>query len=153
MSANQNKALLKPIRSWPESIILKTGLSLTLDRDKEHLMELNFECILERIEFFQFQPHLTLPELAKEILVRLKMQIPITFPFFIPWTHLVAVSKLRKLQRFEHSEMGIIFLSWEQADWRQHWNKLQSADKHLVHFQLQSFGGNHGQLQGKFHSL
>ena len=42
-------------------LFLKTGLSLTLDRDKEHPMELNFECILERIEFSQFQQHSTLP--------------------------------------------------------------------------------------------
>jgi len=69
--------------SEAESIILKTGLSLTPDRDKERPMELNFECILERIEFSQFQPHLTLPELAKEILVRLKMRNRKTFPFFI----------------------------------------------------------------------
>ena len=62
-------------------LFLKTGLSLTLDRDKEHPMELNFECILERIEFSQFQQHSTLPKLAKEILVRLKMQFPKTAQF------------------------------------------------------------------------
>ena len=53
-------------------MILKTGLSLTLDHDREHLMELSFECILEQIEFSRFQQHLTVPKSAKEIWVRLK---------------------------------------------------------------------------------
>ena len=61
---------------------MKTGLSLTPDHDKEHPMELNFEYILEQIEFSQFQQHLTVPKSAKEILVRLKMRNRKTFPFF-----------------------------------------------------------------------
>ena len=138
----QDYALWKQIKAWFRNI-WKTSLSLTPDHDKEHPMELNFECIPEQIEFSQSQQHLTEPKSAKEILVRLKMQIPKTFPFFISWTHLVAVSKLRKLQKFEHSEMEIIVLSLEQGDWRLHWNMLQSTDKHLVHFQLQSFQGDH----------
>ena len=109
-------------------------------------MELNFEYILEQIEFSQFQQHSTLPKSAEEILVRLKIWNRKTFPFFISWTHLVDVSKLRKLQKFEHSEKEIIFLSWEQADWRQHWNMPQSADKHLAHFQLQSFQWDYEQF-------
>ena len=137
----------------PFQSIGKTSLSLTPDHDKEHPMELNFECTPEQIEFSRSQQHLTVPKSAKEILVRLKMQIPKTVPSVISWTHLVAVSKLRKLQKFEHSEMEIIVLSLEQGDWRLHWNMLQSTDKHLVHFQLQSFQGNHGQLQGKYHSI
>ena len=39
--------------------------------------------------------------------------------------------------------MEIISSSWEQVDWHQHRNKLQSADKHLEHFQLQSINWVH----------
>ena len=78
----QDYALGKQIKAWFRNI-WKTSLSLTPDHDKEHPMELNFEYILEQIEFSQSQQHLTVPKSAKEILVRLKMQIPRTFPFFI----------------------------------------------------------------------
>ena len=53
----------------------------------------------------------------------------------------MAESRQKKLQKFEHSEMEIIFSSLEQEGWHQHRNILQSADKHPGHFQLQSIKG------------
>ena len=126
---------------------MKTDLNLILDRDKEHPMGLNFECILGQIEFSQFPPHLIAPKSVKEIWVRLNISSFIKIVSLImknnlfSQAHLVAESRLKKLQRFEHSEMEIIFSSLEQGDWHQHRNKLQSADKHLEHFQLQSTEG------------